>query len=49
MWAVFEKTSHLLFSLLFGIAGGWVTVYFYGQRRRRLARTMSDSIDGKNQ
>jgi hypothetical protein len=33
MWAVFERTGHLLFSLLFGFIGAWVTVYFY---RRRL-------------
>jgi hypothetical protein len=45
IWAVFEKASHLLFSLLFGIAGGWVTVFFYRQRARRLARTMPNSID----
>ena len=38
MWAVFEKSSHLLFSLLFGIAGGWVTVYFYRKRQRRLSK-----------
>ena len=36
IWAVFEKSSHLVFSLLFGIAGGWVTVYFYRQRKRTL-------------
>jgi hypothetical protein len=36
IWAVFEKSSHLLFSLLFGIIGGWVTVYFYGKRQQRL-------------
>jgi hypothetical protein len=34
MYAVFEKTGHLLFSLLFGIVGAGVTVYFYRQRRR---------------
>jgi hypothetical protein len=36
IWAVFEKSSHLLFSLLFGIIGGWVTVYFYRRRERTL-------------
>jgi hypothetical protein len=36
IWAVFEKASHLLFSLFFGIVGGWVTVYFYRQRRLSL-------------
>jgi hypothetical protein len=49
IWAMFEKTSHLLFSLLFGIAGGWVTVYFYRQRRGRLARTMPNSLDESDQ
>jgi hypothetical protein len=33
MWAVFEKTGHLLFSLFFGIIGAWVTVYFYRRRQ----------------
>jgi hypothetical protein len=36
IWAVYEKTGHLLLSLLFGIIGGWVTVYFYRKRQRRL-------------
>jgi hypothetical protein len=49
IWAMFEKTSHLLFSLLFGIAGGWVTVYFYRLRRRRLARTMPNARDETGQ
>jgi hypothetical protein len=39
MWAVFEKTGHLLFSLFFGIIGACVTVYFY--RRRQAARPAS--------
>jgi len=34
MWAVFEKTGHLLLSLFFGILGAWVTVYFYRKRRQ---------------
>jgi hypothetical protein len=38
IWAVFEKTSHLFFSLLLGIIGGWMTVYFYRERRRRLRK-----------
>ena len=37
IWAVYEKTGHLLLSLLFGIIGGWVTVYFYRQRQRTLS------------
>jgi hypothetical protein len=37
MWAVFEKTGHLLFSLFFGIIGAWVTVYFYRRRQGRHA------------
>lgn len=49
IWAMFEKTSHLLFSLLFGIGGGWVTVYFYRQRRGRLSRTRPNSIDESDQ
>ncbi len=36
MWAVFEKTGHLLLSLLFGILGAWVTVYFFRRRTRML-------------
>jgi hypothetical protein len=32
IWAVYEKTGHLLFSLLFGIIGAWITVFFYRQR-----------------
>jgi hypothetical protein len=34
IWAVYEKTGHLLFSLLFGIIGAWVTVFFYRHRSR---------------
>jgi hypothetical protein len=34
IWAVYEKTAHLLFSLLFGIIGAWITVFFYRQRVR---------------
>jgi hypothetical protein len=36
IWAVYEKTGHLLLSLLFGIVGGWVTVYFYRKRPRMI-------------
>jgi hypothetical protein len=36
VWAVYEKTGHLLLSILFGLVGGWVTVYFYRQRQRML-------------
>jgi len=36
IWAVYEKTGHLLLSLLLGIIGGWVTVYFYRKRQRML-------------
>jgi hypothetical protein len=49
IWAVFEKSSHLLFSLLFGIIGGWMTVYFYRERQRRLARTMPKADDDGDQ
>jgi hypothetical protein len=34
MWAVYEKIGHLLISLLLGLIGGWVTVFFYRIRRR---------------
>jgi hypothetical protein len=34
IWAVYEKTAHLLLSLLFGIIGAWITVFFYRQRSR---------------
>jgi hypothetical protein len=37
--AVYEKTGHLLLSILFGLIGGWVTVYFYRKRQRMLNRT----------
>jgi hypothetical protein len=51
IWAVFEKTSHLLFSLAFGIIGGWVTVYFYRRRRalrRNNARPVSSTANVEN-
>jgi hypothetical protein len=41
MWAVFEKTGHLLFSLFFGIVGAWVTVYCYRRRQRALTRRIT--------
>jgi len=37
MWAVYEKTGHLLLSLFFGVIGGWVTVYFYRKRQTMLS------------
>jgi hypothetical protein len=49
IWAVFEKSSHLLFSLLFGIIGGWVTVYFYHERQRRLRRMITTARDEGHQ
>jgi hypothetical protein len=36
IWAVYEKTGHLLLSLIFGIIGGLITVYFYHKRQRML-------------
>jgi hypothetical protein len=36
IWAVYEKTAHLLLSLLFGIIGAWITVFFYRQRIHHL-------------
>jgi hypothetical protein len=36
IWAVYEKTAHLLLSLLLGIIGAWVTVFFYRMRVRIL-------------
>jgi hypothetical protein len=42
IWAVFEKTGHLLFSTLFGIVGGWVTVYFYRNRQQMLRQHETD-------
>jgi hypothetical protein len=38
IWAVYEKTGHLLLSVLFGIVGGWVTVHYYRKRQKMLAR-----------
>ena len=37
MWAVFEKTGHLLFSLLFGIIGVWITAFVYCNRPKMLS------------
>jgi hypothetical protein len=37
-WALYEKTGHLLVSLLFGVVGSWVTVYFYRQRQRMVVQ-----------
>ncbi len=37
-WALYEKTGHLLLSILFGLVGGWVTVYFYRKRQRMLGQ-----------
>jgi hypothetical protein len=30
----FDTIGHCLFALLFGLVGGWVTVYFYRKRQR---------------
>jgi hypothetical protein len=38
-WALYEKTGHLLLSLVFGVIGSWVTVYFYRKRRKMLPRS----------
>jgi hypothetical protein len=35
-WALYEKTGHLLISLVSGVIGSWVTVYFYRKRQRML-------------
>jgi hypothetical protein len=34
----FSSIGHNLFALLFGLIGGWVTVYFYRKRQRKLAQ-----------
>jgi hypothetical protein len=36
-WAIYEKTGHLLISIVSGVIGSWVTVYFYRKRQRMLA------------
>ena len=36
-WALYEKTGHLLISLVSGVIGSWVTVYFYRKRQWMLA------------
>jgi hypothetical protein len=36
-WALYEKAGHLLLSLVFGVFGGWLTVYFYRKRQRMLS------------
>jgi hypothetical protein len=46
IWAVYEKTGQLLLSILFGIIGGWVTVHFYRQRRKRLAHRGTSQSHG---
>ena len=38
IWAVYEKTAQLLLSILFGIIGGWVTVYYYRKRQKSLSQ-----------
>ena len=35
----FELIAHSLFSLLFGLIGGWITLYFYRRRQRVLGRS----------
>ena len=37
-WALYEKTGHLLISLVSGVIGSWVTVFFYRKRQRMLAQ-----------
>jgi hypothetical protein len=45
IWAVFEKTGHLLLSILFGIFGGWVTLFYYHLRLRvRTSRQNSQNV-----
>jgi hypothetical protein len=36
----FFSIGHNLFALLFGLMGGWVTVYFHRKRQRMLAQRM---------
>lgn len=43
MWAVFEKTGHLLLSLLFGIIGAWVTVFYYRKRQNMRTTVVIDT------
>ena len=37
-WALYERTGHLLISMVSGVIGSWVTVYFYRKRQWMLAR-----------
>jgi hypothetical protein len=37
-WALYERTGHLLISLVSGVIGSWVTVYFYRKRQRGFAK-----------
>jgi hypothetical protein len=39
IWAVYEKTAHLLLSLLFGIVGAWTTTHFYRKRTSTRRKT----------
>jgi hypothetical protein len=52
-WALYEKTGHLLLSLVFGVIGSWLTVYFYRKRQRMLQQyethDMSPSRKGESQ
>ncbi len=41
----FYVTCHSLLLLLIGVIGGWVTVYFYRERQRRLRQTDAHSGD----
>ena len=42
-WALYERTGHLLLSILFGLIGGWVTVYFFRKRQRMLSQRQDQS------
>ena len=41
-WALYEKTGHLLISIVSGVIGSWVTVYFYRKRKCRLSRRSAE-------
>ena len=41
----FSSIGHNLFAILFGLIGGWVTVYFYRKRQRVLRRHSRETTD----
>ncbi|HEX2475900.1 MAG TPA: hypothetical protein VHK01_14210 [Lacipirellulaceae bacterium] len=45
----FRSIGHSLLVLFFGLVGGWLTVYFYRKRERRMRITISTASDDRDQ